>query len=557
MTYRIIFVFVTVLVSLNAVSCVQDVILDARDEPQVVVDCILCDEPIQNLHLVYTKGASRTEAPELKDAVATLTDLTEGKEVGRFQRTADGPWQLAYAAIPEHSYRLEVSVPNHEPIWAEQTMPEAINVEVEWHSWDPVNRDNNVGYLFKIRNSKSPVWFYGVDYPTVDSAGEITKYLRTNSETVDSFNEVNMRDFAGDANGAYLWGANSSGFRITSYPALKDLPWHKSYLRFPASDILSDTTLYISGSFHGYISDHKDFMHTKLRPAELHYFSASEDYDRFISDSYKLMDLKTSTDMADIFIRDNVYTNIHGAIGLFGGKTERMLEWEGRDTWQASGYFLLAGFVTNSYKFVTTSYGLFDEREAVLNCRPFELLHYEYYRLRSEREYGEYPDLLPDWAPELLPGFDYMENQVTSFYLETIEDQEHWDTYGLGDSSEIDFTKKKVLVCVVSYLNEIPILIGYDHLRKGDAYTNLQEQKNKYAPVILVLRTPAIPSIENYSSLFRCALLIDKDDPIVDNIWSYQTFTYNLYIESSNEPFIDNEYAACKSMAESLAWNYP
>ena len=41
-------------ISLTVVSCIKDVILDAGDEPQVVVDCILTDEPVQTLYLVYT-----------------------------------------------------------------------------------------------------------------------------------------------------------------------------------------------------------------------------------------------------------------------------------------------------------------------------------------------------------------------------------------------------------------------------------------------------------------------------------------------------------------------
>ncbi|MBR4794610.1 MAG: hypothetical protein IK038_13345, partial [Bacteroidaceae bacterium] len=48
-------------------SCVKDVILDAMDEPQVVVDCILTDGSVQTLRLLYTKGASRAEAPDLPE----------------------------------------------------------------------------------------------------------------------------------------------------------------------------------------------------------------------------------------------------------------------------------------------------------------------------------------------------------------------------------------------------------------------------------------------------------------------------------------------------------
>ena len=70
MTKRII---EAIAISLTVVSCVKDVILDAGDEPQVVVDCILTDEPVQTLYLVYTKGASREKAPDLLEATAVLT----------------------------------------------------------------------------------------------------------------------------------------------------------------------------------------------------------------------------------------------------------------------------------------------------------------------------------------------------------------------------------------------------------------------------------------------------------------------------------------------------
>lgn len=39
-------------------SCVRDVVLDAGESPQVVVDCILSNEDVQELHLIFTKGAS-------------------------------------------------------------------------------------------------------------------------------------------------------------------------------------------------------------------------------------------------------------------------------------------------------------------------------------------------------------------------------------------------------------------------------------------------------------------------------------------------------------------
>ena len=102
-------------------SCIRDVIMDAKEKPQVVVVCVLSDDPVQTLQLSFTKGASLAEAPALTEAVAMLYDGT--KAVGEFKRGSDGIWRLEYAAIPGHTYRLEVQVPGYDLIYAEQMMP--------------------------------------------------------------------------------------------------------------------------------------------------------------------------------------------------------------------------------------------------------------------------------------------------------------------------------------------------------------------------------------------------------------------------------------------------
>ena len=72
--------------------------MDAKEKPQVVVVCVLSDEPVQTLQLSFTKGASLAEAPALTEAVAMLYD--ESRAVGEFKRDSDGIWRLEYAAVP-------------------------------------------------------------------------------------------------------------------------------------------------------------------------------------------------------------------------------------------------------------------------------------------------------------------------------------------------------------------------------------------------------------------------------------------------------------------------
>ena len=55
----------------SCISCVRDVVLDAGENPQLVVECVMSNDTIQKLYLCFTKGASREEAEPLTDAVAT------------------------------------------------------------------------------------------------------------------------------------------------------------------------------------------------------------------------------------------------------------------------------------------------------------------------------------------------------------------------------------------------------------------------------------------------------------------------------------------------------
>ena len=105
-------------------SCVRDVIMDAEERPTIVVECVLTNSDTQELHLNFTKGASKAVAAPLTEAAATLTDLTEGQTVGEFRKSTGDLWTLDYQPVSNHQYRLEVQVPGYDLIYAEDTMPE-------------------------------------------------------------------------------------------------------------------------------------------------------------------------------------------------------------------------------------------------------------------------------------------------------------------------------------------------------------------------------------------------------------------------------------------------
>ena len=105
-------------------SCVKDIYLDAGEKPKVVVECVLTEDPVQELYLSYTKGVSQKEAEPLLEAEARLIDLETDEYSDLFSYDGEGKWTLEYAAIPGHTYRLEVKFPNRDLIMAETNMPE-------------------------------------------------------------------------------------------------------------------------------------------------------------------------------------------------------------------------------------------------------------------------------------------------------------------------------------------------------------------------------------------------------------------------------------------------
>ena len=186
-------------------------------------------------------------------------------------------------------------------------------------------------------------------------------------------------------------------------------------------------------------------------------------------------------------------------------------------------------------------------RETLRKSRPFELLHYECIKLGND----EYPELLPDWSPELLYGWSVTTDQ---YYIDIVQDQEDLNARGLGNCGGIDFSKKKVLVFAVSLRSAIPTLIGY-------GYPNLFNRSwptGKYSPFIAEFGTYHLPDVPetNFKCIFRCALLVDKDDQIPDNSpFRVPVPGSGIWIELEDVDV--NAVMRDIAKIENIAWNYP
>ena len=397
-------------------SCVRDVILDAREKPTVVAVCILTDDPVQSLRLSFTKGASRSEAPPLTEATATLFDGEE--KVGVFQKKQDNEWTLSYAAIPMHHYRLEIEVPGYDKIWAEQTMPEPAPLYsgfcnryhgrvwpklgwVFWSEGDTIFHQDwpegeeyppgeSVFMLSGGNTTKSPFWLYGMNYNKETGEWETADMICADESVVavDSINTTHQvyKPLTLDVPNPYmLWSSNiprDQGYLLETFPAahllqlypdLDGAPLHKGFLRMHTyADPNKNRKLlfYISGSFTG------DYYKPAIRREESAYYwyyyhaeelaglsrwgepldesgdkgyilciSPSEDYDKFLLEAYHYKQILASTDLSTIYLRDNIYSNIAGGIGLFGAAAKRRYPWLPTYTYADAGLSGYTGLV--------------------------------------------------------------------------------------------------------------------------------------------------------------------------------------------------------------------
>ena len=317
-------------------SCVMYVVHDAMEDPLLAVYCVLKVDSVQELKLSYTKSVTMVEAPSVTEATAVLTDLTEGREAGRFEQIADSLWQLEYSAIPTHSYRLEITVPGREPVWAEQTMPEKPPVEtlhisreesltipwladidtMHYLSFISTRYEDSVtitykgvqGDFYRLLSSSHNIWAYA---ECIDrSTGQLRSgNLCTDYSYVDDMNLTTKKRTARSYNNTSKVPLGSAWESREEYYQYDNV-LHRDFLRFTMDETGLQSYFNIDIETD-YESDYKS----------LYFASLSDDYDRYLCDAYQQYYAVQSNDLASIYVRDNLPGNIHGGTGIFGAVT--------------------------------------------------------------------------------------------------------------------------------------------------------------------------------------------------------------------------------------------
>ncbi len=333
-------------------SCVREVVLDAGERPQVVVECVLTNDETQELRLNFTKGASKDEAEPLNEAVVTLIDMTGQFTVGEFEKQEGNLWTLKCTPIPMHTYRLEVEVPGYDLIYAEDSMPMAPEVYIGSSGIYGItishfaDRTYDAGSLvskkykdktgklvfhrgsyYYLPYSNHPIVVYGMNHNPVSGEFELMEHICTDHPSVLSGTL---------SGGQYVPSPKSSEEpQMQLYPILEGVPLHRHYMIFPRNAYDEETLFLISGSYTGQWwsmpgkntgtdPNHPDYG----KPGGyMAFVSMSDNYMRYLEDAIRYLFMQESSDLTKIYLRDNIYSNITGGVGLFAAISETQTGW--------------------------------------------------------------------------------------------------------------------------------------------------------------------------------------------------------------------------------------
>lgn len=324
-------------------SCVRDLDMSLGQDPVVVVECVLQDESPQTLNLFLAKAGDSTKMIPITEAEVLLIDKTSGSEAGYFINSGTREWKLDYAAIPEHEYRLEVEVPGHDAIYAEDSMPAVIKIlakninKIFAPSYDFDNYGEDFsGTIYYLEELPEYSWIYALDYNPQTGKHVIAEQICTDYPWVDNFNLSGESYVPEEEDGDYL----GHHYRSLSYPFLEGTAMHRRFLRLraPSEKELEDyhkgkpdsTPLMcvVSGRFTG------EYMMgiSNDGPDEDEGYvvamSMSKNYDNYVREAMRIQQMQESSNMATVYVRDNIYSNIAGGVGIFGATVRRFQAWK-------------------------------------------------------------------------------------------------------------------------------------------------------------------------------------------------------------------------------------
>ena len=335
-------------------GCVKDTTLDVGLGRKVVVEFVLTEDSVQNLYLSLTGEPGEKVAPSVQEAEIKLIDITRSKELNwsieftQFERVSDNQWTLDYAGIPGHEYRLEVKVDDYDIVWAVQKMPKEYGIWVAAIGHVNLFKYRYVGYGAFFRADQIPDCLVIQGTKRDKETGEYipVEDLCTDYPGVEEMNATGRFYDGNPKDGKYMFpnliGKElHEGFLFINRVDDNDARLDRLYIFSAGYDYstgkedLSARGFCVSGSFdvnqfHVYPDGYRDAEGQSGYYDEYLIFSAlSPDYGRFLKEAWQLKKVHEGGDLSSIYLRDNIYSNIQGGLGVFGAKVSDTIEFHG------------------------------------------------------------------------------------------------------------------------------------------------------------------------------------------------------------------------------------
>lgn len=276
-------------------KCISDVsISDDFKDREIALNCILdTKKDTVFVYLSYSKPIQSTDLFEpLKDA---QIQLLEGKtKIGDFIWSDSSTYILPFSVLPGKMYRIEAITGNYK-VWAETTVPKAINAIVENET---SGLYNNYSFRILLNDNTEEVNYYWISATGFEGiegnrSKNIACALYSNFEYADDFNQTIYQ------NGNYKFE-------------------YEYYIRFTDQELATELTEVI------FYPQCIDF------PKEVFLITADYNLDKYMKSSLLMQNMDLyAEDMPIIYAPFPMYSNINGGTGIFGscnsvsGKFER------------------------------------------------------------------------------------------------------------------------------------------------------------------------------------------------------------------------------------------
>ena len=298
-------VFFLTLIFCTMAACTVDYDMkpiNINEQNKIIVNSFLNPEkPI----CVYFFTLNKTDVGFAYNSAKNLhVKLTENEKVLFDGLCADSVLHLDYYPIESVRYRIDVSLPEYEPVWAETIIPSAIICKARAEKFD----DSEMKYFLS--------GFEG-NYAETNSSLYISAYGVADNDTLIECHELYATNILIDKIN------RSNGTEVKD----KDVgsAYYENFMRIKNINISElDSIIFIPNMKSGYYDDDFNYISHDVKFGLVKVVTAGTDYDRYHRTFYQqAINIVSDDDLSTITYQPiQVYCNINGGLGIFAGLNE-------------------------------------------------------------------------------------------------------------------------------------------------------------------------------------------------------------------------------------------